>query len=107
MKLLLYAVVLGAFAAAAVTSVSAQDLSMCTSNGVSVSCCQQSFKQYGPFGGQTGAAKEARMFDLRVCQERTAQKKLPRLLGIPEVPAGEEVAPRPSASRGMSAHLDT
>jgi hypothetical protein len=79
MKLVILAAVLGAFAAsAAVTSASAQDLSMCTANGFPVSCCQQSFKQYGPFGGQTGAAKEARMFDLRVCEERTAQKKAPR-----------------------------
>ena len=47
MKLVILAAVLGAFAAsAAVTSASAQDLSMCTANGFSVSCCQQSFKQY-------------------------------------------------------------
>jgi hypothetical protein len=79
MKLFILTAVLGAFAAsAAVNSVSAQDLSMCIANNFPVSCCQQSFKKYGPFGSQTGAVKEARMNDLTACQARAAQMKLPR-----------------------------
>jgi hypothetical protein len=79
MKLVILGAVLGAFAvSAAVTSASAQDLSMCIANNFPVSCCQQSFKKYGPFGSQGGAVKEARMADLTACQARTAQKKTPR-----------------------------
>ncbi|MDA9473106.1 hypothetical protein XI03_00810 [Bradyrhizobium sp. CCBAU 65884] len=52
----------------------AQDLSMCTAS-FPVACCKQSYAKYGPFGTLTGAAREARNNDMRVCVDRLAKKK--------------------------------
>ncbi len=53
---------------------SAQDLSMCTAS-FPVACCKESYAKHGPFGTATGAAKQAREFDMRVCVDRLAKQK--------------------------------
>ena len=53
---------------------SAQDLSQCTAS-FPLACCKQSYAKHGPFGSLTGAAQEARNYDMRVCVDRLAKKK--------------------------------
>ena len=55
------------------TAVAQDHLALCTSAGLPVTCCKESYAKHGPFGTARGPAKQAREADMAACQARIAK----------------------------------